>query len=295
MINLTRENREYLQKAQRVGQRLVFNLAANFSTGLEGEKLGRGTGSSLEYFDHRNYQPGDDIRRIDWGVLARSELLTVKLYKEEIAPEVELLIDGSTSMALANSLKRSALLSLCATLITASTSSGFRVNSWLIKERAHKLEVAKEGITGLERIICDFKGDTGLSLCTFPPPLKPRSIRIFISDLFWEHEPDSVLRVLSHNAAMVVVIQLTSLFDEKPELLGNIRLIDSETRLSYEVVATPKLLKVYLENYNKHRNYWRNSCVKASSTFAQVVDEEYLTDFLPTDLIKSEVLLIEKE
>jgi uncharacterized protein (DUF58 family) len=295
MISLTRENREQVQKAQRLAQRLAFNLSASFSNGTEGEKLGRGTGSSLEYFDHRNYQPGDDVRRIDWGVLARTELLTVKLYKEEIAPEVDLLIDGSSSMKLSNSSKYSALLSLCATLITASNNSGFKINPWIIKERAYRLEPMQQSLEGLGQINCSFKGDTGQALCSYPPSLKPRSIRIFISDLFWNHSPDSVLRVLSHNAALVVIIQLTSSLDERPELIGNVRLIDSETSLAYEVVATSRLLKVYTDNYNKHRNYWKNFCVKSSACFAQVVDEEYLTSFLPTDLIKSEILIIEKE
>ncbi len=67
--------------------------------GRVGERLGSGTGSSLEFQDYRPYAPGDDLRHVDWAAYARSELLTVRLYREEVAPRVDLVIDVSRSMA----------------------------------------------------------------------------------------------------------------------------------------------------------------------------------------------------
>src|SRR6187431_2387720 len=67
--------------------------------GRAGERLGAGTGSSLEFQDYRPYAPGDDLRHVDWAAYARSELLAVRLYREEVAPRVDLVIDVSRSMA----------------------------------------------------------------------------------------------------------------------------------------------------------------------------------------------------
>src|SRR6185295_11749770 len=67
--------------------------------GRVGERLGSGTGSSLEFQDYRSYAPGDDLRHVDWAAYARSELLAVRLYREEVAPRVDLVIDCSRSMA----------------------------------------------------------------------------------------------------------------------------------------------------------------------------------------------------
>ena len=47
--------------------------------GRIGERLGSGTGSSLEFQDYRPYAPGDDLRHVDWAAYARSELLAVRL------------------------------------------------------------------------------------------------------------------------------------------------------------------------------------------------------------------------
>ena len=38
------------------------------------------TGESMEFMDHREYQPGDDLRRLDWAAYARSDKMIVKLY-----------------------------------------------------------------------------------------------------------------------------------------------------------------------------------------------------------------------
>ena len=67
--------------------------------GLIGERLGSGTGSSLEFQEYRPYTPGDDLRHVDWAAYARSETLAVRLYRQEVAPRIDLVLDVSKSMA----------------------------------------------------------------------------------------------------------------------------------------------------------------------------------------------------
>src|SRR3990170_8409274 len=56
-------------------------------------------GTSLEFADYRRYSPGDDIRYLDWGLLARSDRLYIKLFREEVDLFVYLFVDSSGSMA----------------------------------------------------------------------------------------------------------------------------------------------------------------------------------------------------
>ena len=67
--------------------------------GMSGAWLGTGSGSSIDFQDHRPYLPGDDPRYIDWQAYARSGNYTMKLYREEVSPSVDLALDGSASMA----------------------------------------------------------------------------------------------------------------------------------------------------------------------------------------------------
>src|SRR3954471_5600519 len=61
--------------------------------GLAGNWAGAGAGSSLDFQDHRNYVPGDDPRHIHWQAFARTGALTMKLYRAEVAPFVDLAVD----------------------------------------------------------------------------------------------------------------------------------------------------------------------------------------------------------
>ena len=56
-------------------------------------------GSSVEFAQHRAYAPGDELRKIDWKVFARSDRVVVKEYVEETNLSVNLLVDASESMA----------------------------------------------------------------------------------------------------------------------------------------------------------------------------------------------------
>ncbi len=56
-------------------------------------------GSSIEFAQHRQYVPGDELRRVDWKIFARSNRLVVKEFVEETNFSCHLLVDASESMA----------------------------------------------------------------------------------------------------------------------------------------------------------------------------------------------------
>src|SRR5262245_16618647 len=55
-------------------------------------------GFSVEFVQHREYVPGDDIRHIDWKSYGRSERYTIKQYEQETNFAAHILLDGSRSM-----------------------------------------------------------------------------------------------------------------------------------------------------------------------------------------------------
>ena len=88
-------------EVRRAADTYQFGLLRVPASGRAGELLGRGTGSSLEFQEYREYTPGDDIRHLDWAAYGRSDTLMVRLYREEISPRTEILLDTSLSMAVA--------------------------------------------------------------------------------------------------------------------------------------------------------------------------------------------------
>src|SRR5437762_7311097 len=56
-------------------------------------------GYSIEFAEHRQYYPGDEIRHIDWRVLAKTDRYYIKEYEEETNLKAYILLDSSGSMA----------------------------------------------------------------------------------------------------------------------------------------------------------------------------------------------------
>ena len=56
-------------------------------------------GASLEFTEHKEYAPGDDVRRIDWKAVARTDRYTVKRFEDETEMRMLLILDSSASMA----------------------------------------------------------------------------------------------------------------------------------------------------------------------------------------------------
>ncbi len=65
---------------------------------LPGERRSKRRGRSVEFDDFRDYIPGDDLRHLDWHVLARLDRLVIKLFREDEDLALHLLVDASPSM-----------------------------------------------------------------------------------------------------------------------------------------------------------------------------------------------------
>src|SRR5215470_9240135 len=80
-------------------ERLLLLMKSPVRGGLKGGRRSVKRGQSVEFADFRDYSLGDDLRQLDWNVLARLERLFVKLYVEEEDVTITLLLDASASMA----------------------------------------------------------------------------------------------------------------------------------------------------------------------------------------------------
>ena len=79
-------------------------------------------GFSVEYLDHRSYTPGDDVRTIDWKLLARTDKYHVKLFQDETNLRAHLLVDCSRSMLYSSDAKKYPTKLAYASLLAAALS-----------------------------------------------------------------------------------------------------------------------------------------------------------------------------
>jgi uncharacterized protein (DUF58 family) len=82
-------------------EHLRFSTKRRVDGTYSGRHLSRQLGGAAEFVDFREYSPGDDLRRLDWKVLARTGRLYVRLYQDETNLNCTILLDASGSMTFA--------------------------------------------------------------------------------------------------------------------------------------------------------------------------------------------------
>jgi uncharacterized protein (DUF58 family) len=282
----------YLIEGERAGTRYAIEPPRTASAALAGLRLGRQSGASLEFRDHRDYQPGDDLRRIDWNAFARSDRLTVKLYREEISPHLDVVLDGSRSMALEGSAKARAAIGLAAAFAVAAENAGYSHNAWLA--RANVEPVANgAGRPSLWRSLdLDFRGDLAGAFTRTPPRFRHQGMRVLISDLLWLGEPTAVLQSLAQGAASLVVAQTLASADADPPERGRVRLLDSETDERREIFIDDAAIRRYRDALARHQQNWHSACRQVGAVMVNVIAEDLVADWNLEALVKAGVMKV---
>ncbi len=279
-----------LLAGRQAGLRYAVSLPRVAPSGSAGAQLGHRPGSSLEFMDHRDYQPGDDLRRIDWSAYARTDRLTVKLYREEVSPHLDLLLDGSRSMNLENSAKLQASLGLAALLSTAAENAGFSRRVYQTDTGCREIAGGHLSCEGWQGLSFDSTLPTGQAIAQHPPSFRRRGVRVFLSDLLWMGDPMQALGPLSHNATLLVVVQVLADVDVNPPSHGNIRLIDSETQQSRDLFIDAAAQQHYRRNFTQHQQLWQQACHSVGARFVSMSAENLVRDWNVEELLSMGVL-----
>jgi hypothetical protein len=239
--------------------------------GRVGERLGAGTGSSLEFQDYRPYAPGDDLRHVDWAAYARSELLAVRLYREEVAPRIDLVLDISRSMVVTEQKRRAygELLGVLA-CVCASTVADTRIITTAAVQ-PQPLSVPED----IERYITGGAGgacDASLSaLEEVHLPFRRRSLRVVVSDFLFPHDADVLVSRLARDSALLVLVQLTLAEEAEPVAEGGRRLVDVEGRGERDLVIDDDAIRDYRARFSRLRRGLSGAARRVGGRFAHVV------------------------
>ncbi|MGL6193580.1 MAG: DUF58 domain-containing protein [Thermoguttaceae bacterium] len=272
------------------GSRFMFSEPSVTPLGVSGNLLSRTVGTSLEFMEHREYKPGDDLRRIDWNAYARNDRLAVKLFREEVNPHVELFLDTSCSMDLPDTKKAEAVFALIGFFASAAAESHFTFTLYTSKMGCQKVGRSNLIPTEWDPVTLDAVVSPPEAVAVSPPAWRKRSVRIFLSDLMFLSDPDLLVSQISQGASTVLVLQLLASADAEPPEHGNLRLVDSETGTWMETYVDTAARLKYIKNLSRHQENYHLACRRHGVSMVTVIAEKFLENQIIDDLLRSEFM-----
>ncbi len=112
-------------------------------------------GRGMEFEEVREYNPGDDVRAIDWNVTARTGAPYIKRFREERELTVMLMVDlsGSTDFGTADETKGELAAEICAILAFSAIKNNDRVGLLIFTDRVEKFIPPKKGKNHVLRVV----------------------------------------------------------------------------------------------------------------------------------------------
>ncbi len=265
----------WLIKGSAFGARFIPCEPGQVARGTAGGRLGRRPGESLEFVDFRDYQTGDDLRKLDWSAYARSDQLVVRVYREEITPHLDLVVDSSASMAVRPD-KHRAAVTLAGWFAGAAASARYSSRCVQIDQTCREVAGGSSDPRSWQMGPFDGNDDSGKVFVTTPPRFHPRGLRIFVSDLLFPTDPQAVTAVLARQDATVAVVQLMDQADREPPEQGTLRLVDSETGEVHELYVDSNVRRRYQTRLEEHTQAWERACRRQGIRFARLAAEAVL-------------------
>src|SRR6266853_1999427 len=158
-------------------------------------------GASIDFAEHRGYVAGDDIRRVDWRLFARTDRFYVKQYEADTNTNFSLLLDISKSMSFGSKgltkLEYASYLGACLAYLAQRQRDRVGIITFDSEEVAYVPPSAKHFnvlLHTLDRARAGRRGDLIKPLAKMAEHFKRRSILVLISDFY--EDPDAILEAV---------------------------------------------------------------------------------------------------
>ncbi|MBD5204433.1 MAG: DUF58 domain-containing protein [Bacteroidales bacterium] len=248
-------------------------------------------GRGVMFSEVREYQPGDDIRDIDWNVTARHNKPFVKVYEEERELTVMLLVDvsGSGNFGAAGQPKKEMMAEIAATLAFSSIQNNDKVGVIFFSDRIEKFIPPKKGkkhILLIIREIIDFRPESGgtdidVALRFMTNAIKKRCTAFLISDFIDRHDYMKSMSIANRKHDLAA-IQVYDRRDAQLPDVGLIRVRDLETgAVRWLDSSSSKVRKAYDSAWYAGQQKLSSVTARCGVDLASVsTDEDYVKALL---------------
>ncbi|MBU0728996.1 MAG: DUF58 domain-containing protein [Proteobacteria bacterium] len=279
-------SKELAKKIRKI--QIYTSKAVNDVLAGEYESVFKGRG--MQFDEVREYQPGDEIRTIDWNVTARTGHPYVKQYVEERELTVVFLVDLSASGSFGSSekTKNEIAAEFCALLAFSAIKNNDKVGLIAFTDRIELFIPPKKGVSHVLRLIRELlcftpqgtRTDIGSALDYLGRVIHKRGVVFLVSDFI---APDfkKPLRVLSKRHDLIAV----SVSDPREIILPDVGLIELEDAETGQLVLIDTGSQKIRENYSRlarerQESIRENFRANSVDHIKLLTDHDYLLDLI---------------
>lgn len=247
-----------LDLLQRV-RRIEIKSRALSNNIFAGEYHSAFKGRGMSFAEVREYQPGDDVRDIDWNVTARFNKPYVKVYEEERELTVMLLIDVSQSLGTGSQvqIQRDLAAEIAATIAFSAIQNNDKIGVMLFTNKVEKFIPPKKGRKHILHIIRELlhytptntRTDIAAALEYMTLALKRRCTTFILSDFQDSKDYYEALRIAGRKHDMVAIRLYDRRMAELPDV-GLMRVVDAETGHEHYIDTSSKRVR------DAHAAHW---------------------------------------
>lgn len=278
---------------------LSLNLRSNLAGYFGGKHLVNTYGQTVEFADFREYQLGDDIRRIDWNLYSRFEKYFLKLFTDERQMQIQIFLDCSASMGKDNPKKSAYAMAFAAALGFLAVHNMDKVSFHLMKgnrsENPFGTIIGKtpyfRAIGEMEKM--EFVEDTDIESCvtSCQDTGTNNGLSVIISDFFTESNWKKAVDYLCYKKRQVLLVQIMTPEEIDPTYDGRVQLIDSESEdlmdsRNMRMKITRSMQKAYEEAMNDFREDIKSFCSKRGVEYISVSTDAPIEKVLFEELLK---------
>ena len=215
----------------------------------------------------------------------------MKLFREEVRPVVDLILDASESMFFEErKAARTAELFYFITESCAVAGASLTIHAVRGDGSAQLDPAALRTHRWLETARALPLTDPAIAPDLAKVPLRSNAIRVFLSDLLFAADPEPILRHLGQRHGSIVILSPWLEAEARPDWSGNYEFIDPERHSRHPHRIEPATLRQYLEAYTNHFALWKNAARRHQAALARIPAEEELVTALFREAVPARAL-----
>lgn len=251
-----------------------------------GEYHSQFKGRGMAFSEVREYQPGDDVRSIDWNVTARLNKPYIKVFEEERELTVMLLVDvsGSRDFGTISQYKRDMMAEIAATLAFSTIQNNDKVGVIFFSDKVEKFIPAKKGkghVLHIIRELLSFEPesrgtDLNAALEYFANAQKRRCTAFLISDFISPLSEKPIM--VAANRHDLNAIQIYDRHDAELPNIGLIKVKDAETgERTYIDTSVESVRRAYRRAWEDRMMVLEDTLKKTGTNYVSIrTDEDYV-------------------